>query len=347
MLRTVTESVRELTHADFAYVVRSAPHGPELEVVESAGSGAPAQYEMIRALPLSAPPGRLVLPLSLDGMHLGVLVADGISIAPTPESERELELLTAMAALALQNQVLVVETQRLAVQQAERQFRLLSGTIYHLKNTLAIASEYSQLLQLDDEVSDGQREYLRRSQRSIATALRLLSELHELGRTETGDVVLQREPLNVVALIRDILRDYRLSTATTGIRFDLETPFVPLINTDPDCVRQVVDTLLSNAVRYSPADAQITVKLSVRSGRRAGDPAQWLRIDVNDSGPGVAEREAVFEEIQRVERKGPPGFRLAISRRIARLLGGDLTLETGRDSGSTFSLWLPLGGEEP
>ena len=342
MLRTVTESVRELTHAEFAYVVRSAPHGVELEVVESTGAGAPAQYEMIRALPQSSPPERLVLPLALDGMHLGVLVADGITAVPTAETERELELLTSMAALALQNQLLVTETQRLATQQAHRQFRLLSGTIYHLKNTLAIASEYSQLMQLDGEVSESQREYLRRSQRSISTALRLLSELHELGRTDMGDVVLQREPLNVVALIRDILRDYKLSTATTGIRFDLESPFVPLINTDPDCVRQIVDTLLSNAVRYSPADAHITVRLSVRSGRRAGDPAQWLRIDVSDNGPGVAERDAVFEEVQRVERKGPPGFRLAISRRIARLLGGDLTLETGRDTGSTFSLWLPL-----
>src|SRR5688572_22895478 len=96
MLRTVTESVRELTRAEFAYVVRSAPHGPELEVVESTGKGAPAQYEMIRALPQSAPQ-RLVLPLSLDGMHLGVLIADGITTTPTPESERELELLTAMA----------------------------------------------------------------------------------------------------------------------------------------------------------------------------------------------------------------------------------------------------------
>src|SRR5688572_5598759 len=128
MLRTVTESVRELTQAEFAYVVRSAPHGPELEVVESTGTGAPAQYAMIRALPQSAPPQRLVLPLSMDGMHLGVLVADGITATSTPESERELDLLTSMAALALQNQLLVIETQRLTSQQAQRQFRLLSGT---------------------------------------------------------------------------------------------------------------------------------------------------------------------------------------------------------------------------
>ncbi|MEX2501446.1 MAG: ATP-binding protein, partial [Trueperaceae bacterium] len=67
-----------------------------------------------------------------------------------------------------------------------------------------------------------------------------------------------------------------------------------------------------------------------------------LRIDVADMGPGVLEREGVFEEVERVERKGAPGFRLAISRRVARLLGGDLTLETDGAAGSTFSLWLPL-----
>jgi signal transduction histidine kinase len=63
---------------------------------------------------------------------------------------------------------------------------------------------------------------------------------------------------------------------------------------------------------------------------------------VVDRGKGVAEGDAVFEEARRLGRAGEPGFRLAVSRRIARLLGGDLTLQTAPDAGSTFTLWLPV-----
>lgn len=225
---------------------------------------------------------------------------------------------------------------------AQHHYRLLSGTIYHLKNTMAVVSEYMELLDIEGELNDSQRDYIARSRRSMATALRLLSELHELGRADAGELITEAEPLRVGALIRDVLRDHRLSHATSGVRFVYHASDVPLLFTDPDCVRQILDNLLSNAARYSPADAAVTISAGVHSGRRAGDPDEWLRIDVADRGPGVAEHDDVFEEVSRVGRKGAPGFRLAISRRIARLLGGDLTLTTAPGEGSCFSLWLPL-----
>jgi len=225
--------------------------------------------------------------------------------------------------------------------QALRHFQLLSGTIYHLKNTLAVASEYNELLEMDGKLSDTQREYVTRSRRSIGTALRLLSELHELGRADAGELVPESEPLNVAALLRDMLTDYHLATAMTGGHFVVDTPDLPLVDTDVDCVRNILDMLLSNAARYSPHDAVITIRARTQPGRRATDPPHWLRIDVIDLGPGVAEKDGVFEEVQRVNKKGSPGFRLAIGRRVARLLGGDLTLETSAE-GSIFSLWLPV-----
>jgi signal transduction histidine kinase len=86
----------------------------------------------------------------------------------------------------------------------------------------------------------------------------------------------------------------------------------------------------------------VTITASVRAGRRSSDPQQWVCITVHDQGPGVADRELVFEEVARAESTtSTPGFRLAISRRIARLLGGDLSLES-RPTGSSFSLWLPM-----
>lgn len=234
---------------------------------------------------------------------------------------------------------------RAHIAQARRHYQLLSGTIYHLKNTMAVVSEYMELLDIEGELNDSQRDYIARSRRSMATAMRLLSELHELGRADAGEIVARIEPLDIGSLIRDVMRDLRLSDATTGVRFVFDDTGVPRLHTDPDCVRQILENLLSNAVRYSPAEGTVLVTASVRSGRRADDPARWVCIDVVDAGPGVAEQEAVFEEVSRVGRKGSPGFRLAISRRLAKLLGGDLTLTSRPDHGAHFSLWLPFDEE--
>lgn len=236
---------------------------------------------------------------------------------------------------------------RVHMSQARRHYQLLSGTIYHLKNTMAVVSEYMELLDIEGELNDSQRDYIARSRRSMSTAMRLLSELHELGRADAGEIVARIEPLDICSLVRDVIRDFRLSDATTGVRFVFDNAGVPPLQTDPDCVRQILENLVSNAVRYSPAEGTVQVTASVRSGRRADDPARWVCVDVVDAGPGVTEKEAVFEEVSRVARKGSPGFRLAISRRLAKLLGGDLTLTSRPGHGAHFSLWLPFDEEVP
>ena len=148
-------------------------------------------------------------------------------------------------------------------------------------------------------------------------------------------------------MLRGIVRDYQLETGTIGVVFDATIPDLPVIETDIDAVRQILDNLLSNAVRYTPAGGRITVHADIRPGRRKSDPSKYICLTVADTGPGVGDQDLIFEEVYRIERRGNhPGFRLAISRRIARLLGGELTLETS-DIGSVFTLWLPGTTSEP
>jgi signal transduction histidine kinase len=341
MLRRVAESVRAVTAGTHAYILHRTHGSKDGLIMAVAGLGGPQAGERLTPPP-AAPPRRILIPLSLDGAPLGSVVADGISKPLSPEAQRELALLAGLAARALQNHALVEEAERRATREAQRHFRLVGGTVYHLKNSLAQVSEYLELLEMEAELEAQQEHYVMRARRSLGTALRLLSELYELGRAEAGQVTPEREPLNLVAMIRDTARDYQLSTGTTGLQFNLELHDLPLLQTDPDCVRQILDNLISNAVRYSPASAPITIRAMVRAGRRDADPETWVRVDVVDRGPGVGEGDDVFEEIERVNRKGAPGFRLAISRRIARLLGGNITLNSSPDSGSTFTLWLPL-----
>jgi len=336
LLRQMAVSVLQVTGAQWTCITRRLPDGTGFEVMAGAGAGAPPAG---RGLPLVAarPPGGLVLPLVLGGDELGSIVVGGMTWAADPASRRELALLGTAAALALRNLGLVDSLDREAVTAAQRQFRLLSGTIYHLKTALANSTEYLDLLKFDSELSPGQREYVARSRRRLDVAMRLLSELHDLGMTDAGELELEGEPLHVAAVIRELVQEHRAAATAATAAIALELPELPLLHMDGDCLRQILDTLVHNAVRYSPPGGVVRVWAELlRDG--AGTPE--LLVYVTDAGPGVAEQNGVFEELQRVERKGQPGFRLAIARRLARLMDGELELVTGGD-GATFLLRLP------
>lgn len=108
-------------------------------------------------------------------------------------------------------------------------------------------------------------------------------------------------------------------------------------------MRQILSNLLSNAVKYA-AKGPVTVEAQARDGEGPAS-GPWIAVSVSDSGPGIPSEkiESVFEEYTRLDPHAQPGagIGLSISRRIARALGGDLTLASEAGRGSTFTLWLP------
>jgi signal transduction histidine kinase len=343
LLRRVAESVRSVTGGTHAYVLQRVA-GSEGVVRAVAGHGGPQPAQRLAA-PQPAPPARMVIPLSLDGAAVGSVVADGIRATLRPESQRELALLAGLAARALQSSTVVEEAASRAEREVQRQHRLMTGTAAQLIDTLNQITGMLEVLEHDAELTVPQQEEVMRGRRSLGTALRLLSELHELGQTQAGEIVPQHETVQLEALLRSLVQEHEAIANSAGVHFDVELATLPLARTDAACVRRIMENLLSNAIRYSPAGLPITIRARVRAGKRAQDPTSWLRIDVVDRGPGVAEGDAVFEEARRIGRVGSPGFRLAVSRRIARLLGGEVTLQSEPGAGSTFTLWLPV--DEP
>jgi signal transduction histidine kinase len=113
--------------------------------------------------------------------------------------------------------------------------------------------------------------------------------------------------------------------------------------TDPARVRQVLGNLVSNAVKYARGSDRVVLSAGYEdAGPR---PGRWAVVRVQDFGPGIApaDRERLFEEFYRADSgvKGH-GLGLSVSRRIARLLGGELTVESEVGQGSIITLWLPL-----
>ena len=133
-----------------------------------------------------------------------------------------------------------------------------------------------------------------------------------------------------------------------GVDVTVAAQPAPIV-TDPVRVQQILSNLISNAIKYTPSGGKIRVSI-VRGGPHQ-ERGEQLGIEVRDTGPGIPpELQAkVFEEFFRVRGAGANGANgnglgLAISRRIARLLGGDVTVADGDGGGSAFTLWF---GQSP
>ncbi|MEO5511016.1 MAG: ATP-binding protein [Longimicrobiales bacterium] len=346
MLRQIIGAVAQVTGARTVYMERYDAVSGAVDVVAVCGPDAPQDGSVKD----KATGNALTLPLRVDGESIGAIVCVDApqTVALDPAHPGQIELLGTLAASALHNAMLVRQLEEATATSMEQRFRLLDGLVHYLKNTLGAAREYVQLIETESDMTTRQQGYISSSQRNIDVALRLLAELVDLVRVDTGRLPISTSVVDPGAVVRGIVRDYELANGTSGVKFDLYIADLPTIVTDVDLMRRILHTLLSNAVKYTKPGGRVEVSAVIREGRRSQDPQQLVCISVHDDGPGVAERDLVFEEIVRAEsRSSTPGFRLAINRRIARLLGGDLSLQTSPTGGTSFSLWLPTASPLP
>ncbi len=231
---------------------------------------------------------------------------------------------------------------------SESRLRLMRGFSHDVKNPLGAADGHAQLLEdgMLGELTPKQAESIQRIRRSIQSSLHLINELLELARAEAGQLELDCAPTDIVALVLEATEDYRAQANAAGLGLDIQLPDRRIVTrTDPERVRQILNNLLSNAVKYTH-QGSITVRPDVRARNPLKDHVECIAIDVSDTGPGIApdKTELIFQEFSRLdpEAKQGAGVGLAISRRIARIMGGDITVRSEVGQGSVFTVWLPL-----
>jgi signal transduction histidine kinase len=189
-----------------------------------------------------------------------------------------------------------------------------------------------------DALTPRQAASVARARRSVSQALRLIDDLLELARAESGQLDVRREPVNLRELARDATEEFRAQAEHKGLAITLDDSHDGVVvDSDPVRVRQVLSNLVSNAVKYTDHGA-VTVRVRAEGERGA--------IEVADTGAGIpADRQPlVFQEFVRLAPDAAPGagVGLAISQRIAHALGGELTLQSESGRGSSFVLWLPV-----
>lgn len=234
---------------------------------------------------------------------------------------------------------------------------LLRGITHDLKNPLGAAQGYTELLaeNLMGELAPRPREAVQRVHRLLGVAIATLTELTELARADSGSIALVMAETPLHDLITVCVADHRSAAQLRHLMLGVDPrPGVGdelVIRSDAHRVRQVLDNLVGNAVKYTPAGGAIRV-----AAERSPDGAA-VRIVVSDNGPGIprAMRSRVFDEFYRLDRDdrgathaiAGAGIGLAISRRLARLLGGDLWVDEAIGGGACFVLSLPVVPPEP
>lgn len=222
--------------------------------------------------------------------------------------------------------------------------RMMRGVTHDLKNPLGAARGFADLLEegVPGALNPAQARMAAGIRRNVDAALAIIHDLLDLARADAGTLEVARERLDCGDLLRDAVDDHRAVATAAGHALELRAAHGLLVVADPQRVRQVLGNLLSNAIKYTPRGGRVVVDAASGDGSRAGD---WVRVTVEDSGPGIPpeHREGVFQEFQRLDPAAAEGhgLGLAIGRRIARLLGGDLTVGDAEIGGAAFTLWLP------
>ena len=227
-----------------------------------------------------------------------------------------------------------------AASRAKGQF--LAVMSHELRTPLNAILGYSELVEMGvhGPVSDAQREAMSRIRRSGQHLLALVNNVLNLERSETHNLDTEFATLTVAQLFDDASTLTRPQADAKGITLSVRTPPPELsVLGEREKAGQVLVNLLSNGVKFTPSGGRIDLAYEI------GDDAVTLRV--SDSGPGIPadSLNRIFEPFVQLDsgltrRAEGAGLGLAISRRLARLMGGDLTVESAVGTGSTFTFTL-------
>jgi len=280
------------------------------------------------------------VPLVARGQTVGALtaVATDTLARLTGRDLAMLKELAGRVALALDNARLF----RDAVKANAVKSEFMAVMSHELRTPLNAIIGYADLLDANvaGELNDRQRDQLGRIRTGSKHLLRLIEEVLLFSRLEAGREEVVWERVDLAALVREAAVLVEPLAREKRLEFRVDTPPELPAVTDAVKLHQIVLNLLSNAVKFSDA-GEVAVEV-----RQVGGEA---RIEVRDTGIGIAEEnlERIFDAFSQVEqaptrRVGGTGLGLSVTRNLARLMGGDVTVESRFGGGSIFTVRLPL-----
>jgi len=302
----------------------------------------------------TAPPGRkfrpvkaiCCLPLVTEGRTVGVVNLSSFKPSrrfrwtQTGAAKRFLDRLARVIAQTTQLREAEAVTQRLR-RQAKATSETVAQVSHEVRTPLALINEAAQQMLdgLAGTLSTDQEQLARLIKSQGDRMLKLVTELLDLSRIESGRLALAREPLDPAAVIREVQSRYALLVSPRKLVLELEP--VPPVYGDRSRLAQVVENLITNAVKFTPSDGTITVRLKAR-GRCA-------ELTVADTGIGISPKEQrrLFEKFSQLRVPASmntrgTGLGLTIVKEVVQLHGGSVRVESAQGKGASFIVSFPV-----
>jgi signal transduction histidine kinase/NO-binding membrane sensor protein with MHYT domain len=335
-------------------------------LVESFGEEAIAAFarddQHLRQLLVLGPKSFMCVPLVARGRAYGAL-SFAMSDSGRRYTQADLEVaceLGRRAATAVDNARLFAAAKRAradaeAANRAKSEF--LATISHEIRTPINAILGYAQIMELgiSGPLTGEQREQLARIRLNGRHLSALIDDVLDFAKIEAGEMQVGHARLKADDAVEAVLALIRPQAAAKGIELatrSLEPGGLTYVG-DSRRLQQILLNLLSNAVKFTDCGGSIVIT----SGRGFETPpgidpgaGEWTRITVEDTGIGIpaATLERIFEPFVQGEsgytrRRGGTGLGLSISRRLARMMGGELMVESRAGQGSRFTVWLPSG----
>ncbi len=287
------------------------------------------------------------LPLTAAGRSAGVLVAT--SVGPLDLSVDDVDLLTQVGFLlggAISQAQLVreLDEQRAVAFEASRlKSEFLANTSHELRTPLTAILGFLRLI-MDGAVEDPekQREFLTIAHESAETLLNIINDVLDLAKIEAGRLEIQFAPVPARTVLEDVRTLFKHQMKSKGLKFEITgTDRNLVLWGDTDRTSQVLTNLLSNAMKFTDRGGTIAISCDRQNGEIV------FTVEDNGIGIGAEELEKIFSSFYQVDgtttrQRGGTGLGLTISKRLAELMGGSLSLDSGGEGrGAIARLTLP------
>lgn len=222
---------------------------------------------------------------------------------------------------------------------------LVATASHDLKNPLSVILGYLDLIAMTHDLSPQGTEYMHRVHQAVAHMRELIDDLLDMARIESG-LTLRYNPVNLDTLLSQEAYTQSLRSEQKRIQITLDVPpDLPVIQADEQRLRQILNNLLSNALKYTPAGGRVLIR-----AERRGDA---VRLALHDTGIGISPEDQAqiftrFYRVRSTETEGieGTGLGLAIVKSLVEAHGGQIGLESRLGEGSIFFFTLPIHPRE-